>query len=177
MQHSFVIVEERKAEFEQAMAMLVRRANRYGSSNIAWSFGEAATKSVVYNDHFVNVPGITVHVSGDAPIVGSYEFLASIDLVDGLNIVRARPDLGDDVLDRRFFERSTECEHCNRERQRNEVFVVRHTETGEQLRVGRSCLRDFLGTDTPEKVASIFRFFAHIRELNDDRNTIKCYKF
>lgn len=46
---------------------------------------------------------------------------------------------------------SSVCDHCNKHRRRTETFVMRH-EDGTHLQVGRQCLRDFLGHDSPESI-------------------------
>lgn len=47
---------------------------------------------------------------------------------------------------------ATRCDHCGHRRRRNDSFIVRH-EDGRQKVVGRTCLGDFLGADSPERLA------------------------
>ena len=43
------------------------------------------------------------------------------------------------------------CEHCGRSRRRNRTFMLRNDESGALLKVGKSCVRDFLGYN-PERI-------------------------
>lgn len=46
------------------------------------------------------------------------------------------------------------CNHCNRHSPRNDSWVIGNPETGEIFQVGRSCMKDFFGNVSPEKLAN-----------------------
>ncbi len=92
-----------------------------------------------------------VTVSGQAPKLGGWTFLASLQHEEGGNIVRSVPGVGEAVnIDLRTV--AANCDHCGLDRKRNDTYVVRHDD-GRQLQVGRSCLKDFTGSDSPEAIA------------------------
>jgi len=81
-------------------------------------------------------------ITGEPPKHNGWVFLATLEWVETGVIVRAVP--GAPPADRDKFE-PNKCDHCNTYRRRNETYVVRNEETGEQLQVGSTCLKDFLG--------------------------------
>ena len=98
------------------------------------------------------------------PRVGDFQFIARLERTDAGTIIDSIPG---EELPKRFRECDGVCEHCRVDRQRNHLFVVRDPE-GQLVQVGRTCLRDFMGTDTPASVAARFRWISELRELSDD---------
>lgn len=93
---------------------------------------------------------ILVTVNGAAPKFAGWTLAACIENTDGGNIMRKAPDCLVE-LDPRFRTCASGCEHCNQTRNRKETFVVIH-EAGAQKLVGRDCIRDFLGHDSPDNI-------------------------
>lgn len=82
-------------------------------------------------------------IGGDAPSYNGFRLLATLawDSESGL-ITRTAP--GVDTIDRSGL-REGWCDHCKINRHRNDTFLVRNEETGEQHQVGSTCIKDFLG--------------------------------
>lgn len=105
-------------------------------------------------------------VQGEAPRVGPYRFVAEVERTPGGNLISALggAEIGD--LGREWDGR---CEHCNKPRGRTKAYVVEHAETGDRKIVGKTCLRDYTGCDTP---AGAIALFAYEREpLGDDEES------
>lgn len=81
-------------------------------------------------------------ITGEPPKHNGWVFLATLEWVETGVIVRAVP--GAPTADRDKFE-PNKCDHCGTYRRRNETYVVLNETTGEQLQVGSTCLKDFLG--------------------------------
>jgi hypothetical protein len=84
-----------------------------------------------------------VELGGEAASYNGWTFQATLawDEAAGL-VVRSAP--GADPVDRSQLE-PNHCDHCRTDRFRKETYVVRNVETGEQLQVGSTCIKDFLG--------------------------------
>ena len=108
-------------------------------------------------NHYVDVT-----VWGDAPTYGPFEFLASIERTPAGNLVDTVPGV---EIDPSYQHTTGHCDHCGKARARKHVFVVRNTDTGETMQVGRTCLRDALGIDDPAKIAGRFRWLRTVRDL------------
>lgn len=84
-----------------------------------------------------------VELTGEAPSYNGWKLLATLDWDSqaGL-IVRTAP--GVENVDRDSL-REGMCDHCGSKRFRRNVHLVGNEETGEQLQVGSTCIKDFLG--------------------------------
>jgi hypothetical protein len=83
-------------------------------------------------------------IDGDAPKYNGWRLLATVDFIDTGLIVNTAP--GVEKVDRSLVEQG-KCDHCKQHRNRNKCYLVGN-DNGEQLQVGSTCLKDFLGWDT-----------------------------
>lgn len=168
---TILILQDRMAEARKELDKLVRKAARYGNPDVSYRFGEPFQEREVrtrFDGRKVEVLGpwrVPVTIEGSAPQVGPYEFLAKIEHTKEGNILDIVPGR---TVDYRFRTTKSSCEHCRTDRQRNETFVLRNTETGEEVQVGRTCLKDFLGYCDPSQVAQRFAFFKAIRDSESE---------
>ncbi|QEQ93662.1 hypothetical protein SEA_ZUKO_84 [Streptomyces phage Zuko] len=87
-----------------------------------------------------------VEIIGNAPAFNGWEFVAKLDWDANAGlIVRSIP--GAVAVDRENLRQGW-CDHCRTTRQRLVTYVVRESETGRQIQVGSSCLKDFTGQYT-----------------------------
>lgn len=167
------VPREKIAEARKALDKLARKAKRYGNPDVGYSIGPAMVKEFTvknWDGSFskVDVPGYEVTVTGEAPRVGPFEFLARVDplgrdakgdiLPNVLMVVPGR----EGEVHARFRDSGGACDHCGKWRARLACYVVRNTETGEQLQVGGDCLRDYMGTDSPARIAQRFGFWEEV---------------
>lgn len=149
-----------RAEFEAAavdkLEKLQRRAARYGHK-INWTIERRTEtrerkgwdgRTEKYAQAMLDFT-----IEGDAPRVGPYRFIAELDRQPGGVLISALGGAEIGELGRTWDGR---CEHCNKPRGRSRAFVVEHTETGERKIVGRSCLRDYVGSDVPQNALWVF---------------------
>lgn len=155
------ILAGRADEARKAIKKLEKKAKRYNTP-FAADFGYVYQEERILDlddgrprkKVMVNV--IDVTILGETPKVGEYEFLASIELTPAGNFVDTPPDV---EIDPKYRTTDARCEHCKKNRPRKHVFAVRSIETGEELQVGRTCLRDFLGTDDAQRIIGNFKFW------------------
>lgn len=81
-------------------------------------------------------------ITGEPPKHNGWVFLATLEFLENGVIVRSVP--GAPLVDRDSLE-PNKCDHCGTYRRRNETYLVKNEETGQQLQVGSTCLKDFLG--------------------------------
>lgn len=165
------IVAGRAQEAKKALDKMLKKAARYGCADVSAVFGaeyEVETKVRDWNGKtVVKVASyVDITVSGEAPTVGNHEFLAHVELGSAGNIVDTVPGVED--IDHKFRESDGYCEHCNTSRNRRDVYVVKCLDTGQQLQVGRTCLRDFMGTDDPAKIVNRFKFYRELSGFGED---------
>lgn len=137
---------------------LQRRAARYGQS-IEWAeTARVETRTRPLWDGSKEKyaqPVVDFDVRGEAPRVGPYRFVAEVERTPGGNIIAALAGVEIGELGREWDGR---CEHCNTPRRRLKAYVVEHAETGERKIVGKSCLRDHTGQDTPAGAIALFEY-------------------
>ena len=82
-------------------------------------------------------------ITGISPKLPNWEFIATLDYDHNAGlIVRTYP--GVNSIDRSGL-REGWCDHCQTDRYRKNTYVMRNTESGEQIQVGSSCIKDFTG--------------------------------
>lgn len=158
--------------FTEKFEALRRRAAKLGCPMPEAIVGELTVKRIVerdLNDEFEIVSYFEfypVSVEGVAPRMNGWEFVAVVDHENESPVFRKTVALGDVELPDRFRTLGPKCEHCHTLRGRRETFIVRH-EDGRFIQVGRQCLRDFLGHDSPENIAALACLEADMRASLD----------
>lgn len=162
---TFAIPTFRRANIEKRIAKLARKAAKNGNPDISVSFGETFIREVDTEYGKTDVEFVSVTVTGEAPRIAGWDFLARIELLGDENLVHSVP--GSDIqLDQSFRHHNGYCDHCNSARRRNDVFVL--SNGSEQIAVGRTCLREFLGIDDPKAIISRAQFFEELRDARDE---------
>lgn len=153
-------------EAREALDRLVAKANRFGSEPITYRVGKAYVEKITIDGRRREVSRTPIFVSGSAPRVGNYTFLTRIEHTSAGNILDTVP--GQDLPDSdRWRTAAPFCDHCRSRRDRKHTFVCQ-SDGGQLVQVGRSCLRDFLGIDSPEKIANRFSWIRQIREFCEE---------
>lgn len=150
----------------EKLTKLAKRAARYGQA-ITWT--EARRVVTVERPRWdgklvkIDVEYIDLAITGAAPKVGDFKFLATLEREPGGVLISAVPgvEIGD-------FGRAWDgrCDHCGSNRARRTAFVVEDA-SGRKI-VGRSCLRDHMGMDAPAGLMQLFTYFRSIIGLGDD---------
>ena len=65
-----------------------------------------------------------------------------------------------------YRESGSNCEHCHVNRYRKDTYVVRH-ESGEAKQVGSTCIKDFLGGNSPDNIMQRASLVSDVLSLMD----------
>jgi hypothetical protein len=163
---TFSIPTFRKATVQARLEKLARKATKYGNPDITIRFGATRLQTVKTEYGERDIEFIDVTVTGDAPVISGWQLLARVEITEGdENLIHAVP--GSIVnLNEGYRVHDGHCDHCNTARRRNDVYVL--TDGTEQMAVGRTCLRDFLGIDDPKGIVNRAQFFEEIRSIQDE---------
>jgi hypothetical protein len=166
MDNVITILSFRLPEAAKALKKLAAKAERYGCPTIMWSVGSPRREDRRdAGGHKVTVMVTDLTFSTlEAPKVGDYKFIARLERTGAGTIIDSIPG---EVLPERFRHAGGQCDHCRTDRPRKDLFVVQAPD-GALVQVGRTCLRDFMGTDTPASVAARFRFLREAVEWSDE---------
>lgn len=100
-----------------------------------------------------------VEVQGLAPKYDGWEFVARIDNVEHIITgLKAFPE--------HYYDDHGKCEHCNVNHARVKTYIIQ--KDNKFMEVGGSCLKQFTGGLTPEKVARHFDMLRTIVDMNLD---------
>jgi len=156
---ALIVREGKLSALDDAFTKLARRANRLGLSapsvTVSRYFGAFFVQRLEGGDAMTVFSGFAVVVvlGSELKLPGGWKLAAVIDHTvssDG-NMIRNVPGC-DVAIPEEYRTAAPTCDHCGTVRQRNETFVLANDE-GKIVRVGRSCIRDFLGHGSPENVA------------------------
>lgn len=177
---SYCIVLAKKDLLVAELTRLARRAKRLGAPEITWSFGEIVTREVrvrrqdVTDEEAAILPGAMTHqtravpfiqmtLTGAVPRIAGWTFAATLQHVDGVNIMRNVPGLGRDVPET-YRTVGARCDHCQLARDRRDTYLVVNGDTWKQ--VGSSCLADFTGGHgDPHAIAAYAELLASAAQL------------
>lgn len=150
---------EARAKLEK----LQRRAAKYGQV-ISWSETKRTEVQIIKRPDGQEIKReierIDFDVEGEAPRVGDFKFLASLERAEGGVLVSAVKHDGPDI-GKLGYKWDGRCEHCRTNRMRQYGYVV-EDEKGKRKVVGKTCLRDYVGTDVP---AAALWIFESVREF------------
>lgn len=141
----------RLSELKEKIEKLNKKAAKLGAEPVYVNVGEPYSVETV-NDldfkvirHYVDVETV-----GEAPKLAGWAFIGTLEHTEAGVITRSVPGT---EIPASFRAVEKLCQHCNKTRSRKATYVVQH-ESGETLQVGSSCLKDFLGHQSPEQLAN-----------------------
>lgn len=164
----YVIPANRVRDLHTGIAALGRRADRLGLPRPSYVLGGECTGIAhVWEDYTDSAgrkssrlvrrlyPAIAVEVEGLVIRLSGWTFIAR-SMPTGAEALLLGPDLGEVAMPAEYREHSSACDHCRVARVRKDMYIVRNDE-GVFRRVGRSCLADFVGCDSPEVLADMLQ--------------------
>lgn len=106
---------------------------------------------------------ILVEVDGTAKI-DNWECIAILEVHDVGNIIRR---INTEInIPERFKHTKNICEHCNTNRQRNNLYIIHNIETDEWKQVGGNCLKLYTGGLSMEYVAAYMDGIIELEEFD-----------
>jgi hypothetical protein len=157
----FLVVLRNKAPLVAELERLAKRAAKIGAPAITWSFGEVVNRKVKIDGSGETrlVPFVPLTLTGSRPKVAGWEFAATVEHLDGVNILRSTPAWEEKELPEAYRKSGPVCDHCKLARRRHDTYLL-VSEAGEWKSVGSTCLVDFLGHADPHKLAAYAELLA-----------------
>jgi hypothetical protein len=172
-QKVYVVPEANFPQLEARIAKLNKRAAKLNCSPIVITTLGQRDIEVKHQGPFQDETRIRrvfdTTVSGQAPKINGWEFIAVIQpALDEAgkalgNILRGVPGASVQVP-AQYRNAQPACEHCHTARRRNETYIL-HSDAGDTKQVGRNCLRDFLGHQSPEAYAAMAEMLLDAADL------------
>lgn len=169
LQTTFTLLVSRKEEATEALQKLKKKAERNGYPDISWVFSNPRNEvREIYSRRVTRKIGVqlidlTIIGFETAPVIQDHKFLARVEFTDAGNIIDRIPDA---VIPQKYRDTTCFCEHCKISRRRKSVYIL-ETPKGETIQVGKSCLKEYLGKETPESILYKFNMIRQFKELSD----------
>jgi hypothetical protein len=152
------VPEENLTTLQARIAKLAKRATKLNvpapTVTVLSSTIETSVRDDVKISRRINI----VTVTGETPKLAGWAFAAVLEpMTDESganlgNVLRVVPGF-EQAIPVAFRTAGNNCDHCQTARRRNETFVLVN-ESNEWKQVGRNCLRDFLGHQSPDGYAA-----------------------
>jgi hypothetical protein len=169
---SFVILASNKSLVEDQIAKLNRRAIKLNLEQITVTFGKAYLdcRELIIQDpndldalpQYVKKEVLSLPVEITGPLDVSFDgwqFIATLQhLPTGENIIRS---IANSDIPKEYRSAKSNCQHCNCNRYRKDTYLVRHT-TGAVMQVGSTCIKSFLGGNSPDDILNRANFIAEL---------------
>jgi hypothetical protein len=154
--NNFAVPEQRLGWLREKLGKLARKAQKLGCEQPTLVVGDSFLKESVDAETGTKtyIQYFNVVVTGPAPRINGWSFVATLDHADGEVVVRTSPEFKDGLPKHFRTADPRHCDHCQKLRMRNETFVLRN-DAGEFKRVGRQCLRDFFGHEAAASLAAV----------------------
>ena len=149
---------------------LANRARRLGCDEIGLEIVGHYTERETRDGRSLDCLYHRVVVTGKAPRIDGYEFIATLEHLCTGNLIRPVPnaELREDELVAFRHTDATRCDHCHRrDGRRTHTFLIREA-SGTIQQVGRNCLRNYLGHESPESLARAAELLVELDALLRD---------
>lgn len=161
---SFNIPASSQSMVEEQIEKLNRRARKLNLPQIILSYGQAFKESRIIKGNKVELLVIPVELSG--PLSVSYDgwqFIATLQhLPTGENIIRSITDQF--MIPSSYKDCGSNCQHCQVNRYRKDTYLVHNTD-GRWRQVGSTCIKDFLGGNSPDDILKRANLAAELVEF------------
>lgn len=168
-------------DFLKVIKKLNNKAKRLGCEPVTYDF--LGQKEVTRTFYFTvetehgkeersrrcKVQANVIYLHGENPKLEGFNFIARVEyLSDGVSTLFHTVPGNNVKIDERFRGLGLHvCEHCNKVRRRNDVFIVEEIATGKQTQVGRQCLADFTGITDPRRLVGATSRLSIFNDLRD----------
>ena len=157
----FLVPASCRQKVQDKINKLKSRAFKLGLADINLIWGSLETETRIINGQSKNIQLIQAHLSGPINICfDGWEFVATLQHLDtGENIIRLISD--SIIIPDKYKTSGSICEHCNVNRYRKDTYLVKN-KNNEFVQVGSSCIKDFLGHNSPDNIIQSAEFAANI---------------
>lgn len=156
--------------FDRRIKRMQEMAHKLGVAPWEVTFGPASWRAVSPNET-LKLEGRTVEITGVAPVLNGWQFLAKIEHAAEGNIVKGIAANMDAPL--AWSSCAPGCDHCKVARARNITYMIKSTGGDDVRQVGSTCVADFLGRAQrePEQLLGMFSYLSDIQdEFDPDRD-------
>ena len=149
---ALIILHHEREDLETKIEKMNRRATKLGLNlpPISAEFEPTVTRREVTKDVWRDLAAWKVTLSGEVPRINGWALVCRVEHTEAGCIVTGPTGVEQDLSE--WHNCPPTCDHCKTTRNRKDTFVLQN-EAGETIRIGRSCLADFVRSPDAEKFA------------------------
>ena len=167
------IPSDRVPGFTARIDKLNKVSKKLNLPPLKYEIGEKHYKSHKEGNQEFHIEHTKVHVRGESPKIKNWEFVGNRSHDKDTGIMTAHAAHGKELPKQYHADgNKIKCDHCGINRERVGSYVLKNVTTGEHKEVGKSCLKDFTGHDSPEAIA---KHFNNITELHFGKHDSEDY--
>lgn len=157
MEKTFVIFEHLLERTLRELRRIERKAKRYGNKfeiTVASESTKEWVSTYIHDEvnhidiagpkYLIDAREITINY--ELVVMNGWTVVAMIEPMPNTNLRYVTLFSKKDNIKEEWVHSDMHCEHCNTNRNRNAVFIVRNTD-GKEVQVGKTCLKDYTGID------------------------------
>lgn len=160
----FLVPEVNMRDLEAKVEKLNKKALKLGCQPISLETVQQFLVPQKINGRTCNTTFYEIRVHGGQPKYAGWTFAATLEPTEAGHIIKAVPGI---EVPTEFREADLTCHHCNTDRYRKETFLVQH-EDGTFRKVGRNCLKDFLGHQNPTALARLAQLIVEFMGMAEE---------
>lgn len=162
-----IILVEHLPKFNQEIHKVNKRAEKLGLAG--YTVKENFRFFKIVHESGLEAQFVNLEIEGSAPYIKGWELIGVLDFSEGLPIPHSVPGK---EIPAELRESEAICEHCNLERIRKEIVILRNHENKEYKRVGLSCVKDFLPGANIEQIVGSLKQLRSIEELKEEYESL-----
>jgi len=168
--NQFQIPEVSLKGFLKSIKKLQNRAVKIGVAEIKVTVSKPWIKTWKHGLATIEVPYVTIDVEGESPVISGWTFVARFEFSEefGLLIKKVSKNATIPSFYLKDNGNSHLCEHCLSNRKRRKAYLVQHSMLGTWRQVGSSCVKDFTGHVSPEKLARYWAIMEDLEGINEE---------
>ena len=155
---------ENVAEFKRRFGLLTARAVKLGAPVPVFALGDLSEEVTTRRGKKVRIEYRDITVTGEAPKFAGWSLVARVDFDHSEPLFAAAPG---ETVPESYRGTDATCDHCKKVRARKNVFILRN-EAGDTIKVGRNCIKDFLGHNSPENVLRTMTWLRDLASMLDE---------
>lgn len=174
MKVTYEIPEVKKGSFYETIEKANKKAKKLGLNalnvieNSVMVQKEVPITEIFEGKEYISYKIMNVYsftVTGETPKIDGFKLIGLVEFIDKMKpVTHSFVDDNDQLALLKVNDHH--CDHCQTNRMRNKVFLIKNTENNEFIQVGKSCLTDFFPQDVFNKIVSFEKIFYVFKELD-----------
>lgn len=146
--HEAEILSYRLPRLRSTLEKMNRKATKLDKPRLTLDVGDRIVRTFTRTNALgeevkVEREYVQVTITGDRPVLSGWALAGTKDVMPNGEMLLS--EVPGTEIPAEYRKPTWNCEHCNTNRRRKQLVIVRNVETGAYKQVGKTCLQNFLG--------------------------------